>query len=717
MNIYVYSDQGVDQFIKNLLNDFNSPIINSKIEIINNFSKENTNKLITQFKEDYKKNRFKNVLIIPIYSIVDFMKSIGILKVKEYEEKNILGKFNSELIPEQQPFFMFIDYEENDFSKETISIEKENVFSGFYRAKRLEFDIDLRLEMNIKREDTDKIEILKNIVLYKKKIGDDFEISVNDAKYFYQHLYGEETKKLESFFSEIFEDRDIYIFKISLILINQNSDFLDELGKYEKLEREIINVDFIYYNVRADLLNKLLSLYPSLDSRNFILKRSKKSQKFQLLKYTSYYNHFNDILYCDQSSFYPFKINIGVMGFSRSGKSTLINALMKEKRCIETQIEKEKIFISENTLKRNPLNIIEFPGFESKLGSFIKFMKVRQSISFKMIEMKNKSEIIHCLLFCIKYDEIQSEDDKSIINIFDFLFGLKKRIFFVITQSEKTVSERFQLFKGKILNIIEKVKKNYSKNEIDIILGEHIENQIIPIIAFKKRINEQLIHPFGLDDLFIAIYDYFLPKKIKYNNILLEDEDNDKEIEKLIKQFQLLTIFNSKNDLINAIKDKLNFQASNFFFKFFISNPKYLNNISKDTIYKIYDYIFDNFIIIYKEFIDKLKEDEKLKFYKLSNISRVNDNEIKKILDTPEFGQMKEGLIESKKLINDPIIYFFSDKIISLIVEQFMNLIKEKYFTYFFIQMIGIFNSAIQDFFEIGNNYKDLYKENEVKKN
>ena len=40
---------------------------------------------------------------------------------------------------------------------------------------------------------------------------DDFEISIND-KYFYQNLFGEESKKLELFLSEVFTDININIF-------------------------------------------------------------------------------------------------------------------------------------------------------------------------------------------------------------------------------------------------------------------------------------------------------------------------------------------------------------------------------------------------------------------------------------------------------------------------------------------------------------------------
>ena len=104
LNIYVYSNQGVDPFIKNLLNDFNSPLIKCQIEIIENFSFENSSKLISKFINDNKNNTFKNVVIIPIYSIYDFEQSIELKDEILYGEQNIMKHFQ-ELYNDEQPFF------------------------------------------------------------------------------------------------------------------------------------------------------------------------------------------------------------------------------------------------------------------------------------------------------------------------------------------------------------------------------------------------------------------------------------------------------------------------------------------------------------------------------------------------------------------------------------------------------------------------------------
>ena len=227
-----------------------------------------------------------------------------------------------------------------------------------------------------------------------------------------------------------------------------------------------------------------MHVFGSFNERNFTIKSSKKSPKFQLLKYASYYNHFAHILYCDQNSYIPFKLNIGVGGFMGSGKSTFINTILEEKKCPEEkQNNKNSNNFCEYTLKDCGLNFIEFPGFDSKFDNSELEIKIDEKIQ----EMKNKKEELHCFLFCINYENNLSEENQIINKIFDSLFQINTKIFFVVTQSEKPDSEGFKQLKGNILKILEKTKNKYSKNIVDIILGVNIENDIIPILSVKKK--------------------------------------------------------------------------------------------------------------------------------------------------------------------------------------------------------------------------------------
>ena len=340
------------------------------------------------------------------------------------------------------------------------------------------------------------------------------------------------------------------------------------------------------------------------NQRNFTVIRSKKCPKYQLLKYASFYNHFDHILYCDQNSYIPFKINIGFGGFIGSGKSTLINTIIEEKKCPEEKTNNKNDDFCEYTLRDCGINFIEFPGFNSKLDNVEKEInKIKNKIS----QMEKNKEKLHCFLFCINYEENLSEENQLINKIFETLFQINTKIFFIITQSEKSDTEGFKQIKGNIIKILENIKKNYSKNIVESILGENIENQIIPILSVQKKIKEKNIMPFGIDELFSQLYYYLSPKLIK-NDYIYEDELSDKQIQKLFNERYLLKIFESKKVLLDTLEKKMKFEAKNFFKKILISNPNYLNNFSIDISCKIYDKIFDQFLIINKKYIDKLKE-------------------------------------------------------------------------------------------------------------
>ena len=174
------------------------------------------------------------------------------------------------------------------------------------------------------------------------------------------NIFGEENVELEKFL-KIFDDESVDIFIISLVTYNQTTKFREELKTFESFKR--ISLKFIICKFKKEKLNNILNKkeYNSLDQRNFNVIRGKKSPKFQLIKYTGYFNQFGDILFCEQASYYPAKLNIAVGGFVGSGKSTLINTIFGEKRCLESQGSSVTNYISEYTLKDYPLNFIDFP--------------------------------------------------------------------------------------------------------------------------------------------------------------------------------------------------------------------------------------------------------------------------------------------------------------------------------------------------------------------
>jgi ribosome biogenesis GTPase A len=72
------------------------------------------------------------------------------------------------------------------------------------------------------------------------------------------------------------------------------------------------------------------------------------------------------VIQYERTNLYIGKINIAVGGFIGSGKSTLINTILGEKRCLEGRGGSITDYISQYGLKNYPINLIDFPGFRAE---------------------------------------------------------------------------------------------------------------------------------------------------------------------------------------------------------------------------------------------------------------------------------------------------------------------------------------------------------------
>ena len=118
MNIIVYSDEPISNGFKAMINKIKRN--EWKITYIDgNFTENNSNNLILKFKKEHKEKKFKNVVLIPISSM-NYLKEI----MKD-ASKNIFEHF-SDLEIDEQPFIIFIDYNNNDFEYKIYDMKKTN---------------------------------------------------------------------------------------------------------------------------------------------------------------------------------------------------------------------------------------------------------------------------------------------------------------------------------------------------------------------------------------------------------------------------------------------------------------------------------------------------------------------------------------------------------------------------------------------------------------
>ena len=606
-------------------------------------------------------------------------------------------------------------------------IEGENKidYKKYLKLRREELDFEIFVKLEFKKNEDDKINLFKDLIINKEKNIDDFKIEINENN-FYSKILGVENTKLEMFL-KIFDDKTIDFFKVSFLSISQNGKVRDEFDIYENLKDSIIEKKFILYEFQKDKINDILKQYQKLDQRNFKIIRKNKSHKLELIKYTGYYNQFGDILYNEINSYYPVKINIAIGGFIGSGKSALINTLLGEKRCLEGQGSSITNYISQYTLKDYPINLIDFPGFRARQGDINNTTLFIKNIKNKMEEMKQINEFIHCFLFCIKFEErIFDAEDTEMKNLFDTLFKLQIKTFFIITQSEKEDTDEFQRFKKNILKSIKQVENNYkNKDLVNKVFGENIENQIIPIFSFKKKKFGHIINPFGLDNLFKCLYEYFESKKIKCNYKLfekiIENHDynkDDKEIliQETINNNELLRVYGSKEKFLEKKKKKVKNEFTKFILKAFLFMPRYIYSKLDQFLYIAIDEIIDRLINIYQFSINKK-----------NNIDRM----VKQIFEE-EFGSINEAQKNIKRddineklplalriifpiispiyyLLGTPILLIFINKISNSLTNILLDMDNWPFVKYFLFIM-RTFDKAIDNLKDISITFKNQYK-------
>ena len=613
LNIFIYSNSPIDKGLKKSIENYNSDIYKWNIEEKVGFSDANSKYIFDKCKDNFKEKNFKDVIVIPIKSVENFKMTL-----KE-KGKDILDKMN-DLNEEEQPFILIIDENENDFIKyeDPITFDEPekniNTYTTFldnFIFKTINYkkkEKDIFLKINFEINDENKLNLFVNYIMKKRNDHNDFEIFIND-KLFYQRLYIEHHDfTFEKRIKEEFDRHNNIQVRLLLYNINLNEyyDYFEQLGIYK--------IEILFYSFKKELLNNILNnkKYDYIDKRNFKVIKSKHSPKNYLLKYTGYYNQLGEILFFDQVMFYSAKINIAVGGYIGSGKSTLINTIFEDKICMEGKGSSITNFVYQLSLKEYPITFFDFPGFRAQRNGKKNTSLFVEEIKSKLSDLKKLDEVIHCFLFCIKYEgRIFDEKDEDIQEVFDAISELRIRTFFIITGSEEEHTREFRDFKKILLNNLEKVKKKYAQDIIKKIFGEDPSNSIIPILSRDKIYHGNKVKAFGLDNLFKKLYEYFEDKIINYQKELYYNEET---LKIFIKDNELLKIFESKQKLSNDLRDKIKNEFEKFLYNFLLKAPKYIYSFSEESLYEIVNEVIQHFFYIFNCYLNQKNDIEKYQF-------------------------------------------------------------------------------------------------------
>ena len=611
LNIILYSNEIFKDNFKEMLNKIKKE--EWKITIVKEgFSEENSEYIIQHLQKDYKELKFKNVIIIPIISLESFKENL------KDDSKNIFNHF-SDLEIDEQPFIVFLDFNDNDFEYlkydlEQCFLEKHNYYNNeisidkedysiyksilahnpleklkniYYEKLITDEQFELIMKFPIKKSEEKKIESLIDIIKRKKCNRDDFEIKINNNTLYkiFNDKENIESNEALKFFNR---ENIIDCFEVTIISYNNNINFLKDLNDYQNFEISENNIKFgIYKFAKEEIVNNdFLNKYPDLDERNIILLRyNKLLLKNMLFKICGYYNQFGDIIIKNKMNLYPVKINIAVCGPSGSGKSTLINTLLREKRCLEGQGKSQTNYISQYTSLDFPITYYDFPGFGDKDNA----EKLIKMIKEKNAQLKQTQESIHIVLYCIKYHQRTFLDKEP--DVIKELLNLNVKIIFVITRSDSPDQRNFISFRKTIINEINNIikEKKISPQIVQKALGDNFENIIIPVYCRKERFQGYSFKTFGMDVLFNIIFNFLSP-----NLINIQKLKEEKDIQTIIDSNFFLQTFESEEKMIKSLNNKLSMNLLLAFYKLFLIVPKI---IYMTKIKDVFEDIFINSIL------------------------------------------------------------------------------------------------------------------------
>ena len=708
LNIRIYSNEKCPEKYKNYLESIKMK--EWKIEYYDDgFSPKTTNELIDIYKKKSENiKNFDEVLIIIINSYESFIKAI------KDDNKNFLKEFNENLFIEEQPFFLFLNKNSNDF-KCSDSKEPQFKYNNYEKFKEeciknilekkednnVEIYYDIKLDVSI-------IDKIKAFLEKKESNKDNFNIILDKGKeLIYNSQYIEQDDK-DKILKSLANSHNLIIRNLdSNINIEENFECLKQISKINK-----VKFYFKFYETNFNKsFEEYLSQYKLLDKRNFKVQSYYYCPYLEFQKFCSYYHQYGDTLVKDKFAQYISKINVAVCGRAGAGKSTLLNVILGKKRCLEGQGQSISSFITSYSHPKYPINFVDFPGFGDKNNAenLIRHIKEKNSQLHKI------KEEIHVVIYCIKFEERTFLDKEE--DVIYELMKLKVKIIFVFTKGDKEDSPQFKRFKNTFLKDLVNILK---KKNIEINTNEDIK--IVPVYSMKEERNGYLIESFGIDRLFKVIYGNLREKKInekileKLKNMKKEDEE---EIDKIIKSTELMKINQLRKELIKAIRDKVSVKISLFLGKLLLTGPKIYFIKMDDMILSLVndanDLIYD-LSCIYCKALDKEES------YKLLNRTiEMIKSMFKGGLEATEDKDFKDGdlpwYLRIVGIVLTPISLFFGGCFLTIFSAKLKRLLCEIFekegninMNVYLYQFACGLNKGIDGFRKLSKEFEESYK-------
>ena len=475
---------------------------------------------------------------------------------------------NRNNIDENDRYFIHIQFIGQglaQFKKKILSCKILNYIKNYWKFEYLEKNPSNSNQILSNKEQIDKY----FDILEKKKIQQIFnqkEVLIIKVKNIFD-------PEINYIFNKMNKLEEIYFMPILLILYegesekkNENKFLTDKYGKIElnlikkeesekKNENKFLNTDE-YENIEPRLIKK------EKYSEDPIILEEKIAPI--LLRFCSIHNELGDkFTINNKEDFdlttinYPFNLNIACIGQIGKGKSTGVNAILREYKAKEScKGTTETKFLTYYQVDNKPIRILDIPGFENEnsiKNAIEKFKFCRE----KLNKMKDN---LHIILYFFQFNDKRAFTDLEYLMLDEILKHKGSKIIYVFTHSkpdlvEKNKKKEIQKINSGIINLFNEKKKNnkiidddndtqYENKSLisNIIEDNNIYKDLMATLDNTIFLNfhkdQQMgFEPFGEKELFKKICDFFVESDdYKNSNINLNQKIIEERAEKLRKE-------------------------------------------------------------------------------------------------------------------------------------------------------------------------------------
>ena len=261
--------------------------------------------------------------------------------------------------------------------------------------------------------------------------------------------------------------------------------------KYKRIDPRLIMLTKYNENNTANveaLLLRFCSIHNELGDR-FTVGSGDKAEDYDLI-----------------DLYFPFNINIACIGRFGQGKSTGVNAILREYKAKEsTKGSSQTKELTFYQVYGQPIRLLDIPGFEDT-ETVKKAVEKFQKCGEKINKIKDN---LHIVLYFLNYSESRAFAGMEFPMLEEFCKHRSSKIIYVITHSNPNMDEVDK--EEKIDNIndglqnLTKNKSIYNESQPGGMLFATMDNVVF--VNFHRD-NKNGFEPFGMKELFKNIYDH-----------------------------------------------------------------------------------------------------------------------------------------------------------------------------------------------------------------